>query len=73
MRSLNKIMENPVYREIINRFIDQQEKGYEKYGTYINLDDYDLLGWIEHAQQEATDWLVYLEAIKQKYLSELNK
>lgn len=57
---------NPVYAAILTRFEAQQLKGLEKYGTFINTDDYDLLGWIEHAQQEMMDQMVYLEAIKQK-------
>ncbi|NEW05939.1 hypothetical protein GK047_07945 [Paenibacillus sp. SYP-B3998] len=52
--------------EVVKLFVDQQEKGLEKYGELVNLDSYSLVGWIEHTQQECVDKLVYLECVKQK-------
>lgn len=56
---------NPVYTAIVQRLVQQQAKGHEKYGTLINIDDYSLIEWIEHTQQELTDQLVYFECVKQ--------
>lgn len=63
-----RITDNRVLKEIIKRFATQQVKGFDKYSTLINLDDYSLIEWIEHAQQEMTDQLVYLECVKQKLM-----
>jgi hypothetical protein len=57
---------NPILIEIVKMFEAQQEKGFNKYGEYVNIDSYSIIGWIEHAQQEMIDGLVYLECIKQK-------
>lgn len=69
-RGMKQLMDNPVYRAVIEQFAAQQEKGLKKYGTYVNVEDYDVIGWIEHAQQEMIDQLVYLEALKQKIKGE---
>lgn len=40
------------------------DAGFLKYGTTTERTDIDLLGWIQHAQEEALDLAVYLERIK---------
>lgn len=67
---MEDLMKNPILSEIINLFQAQQAKGLEKYGELVNIDAYSVAEWIEHAQQECVDKLVYLEAIKQKMLKE---
>jgi hypothetical protein len=56
---------NVIIKAVQDRLIDQQEKGLRKYGTLVNKQHYTLTGWTEHALQEQTDNLVYLEAQKQ--------
>ncbi|TCN00902.1 hypothetical protein EV294_101352 [Paenibacillus sp. BK033] len=65
---MDEMKKNPVLSAILERFIGQQAKGLEKYGELVNLDSYSLIEWIEHAQQEITDQLIYLECIKQKLI-----
>ena len=38
--------------------------GIEKYGTTLNRTDLTSLDWINHAQEEAMDLILYLEKIK---------
>jgi hypothetical protein len=42
----------------------RMEVGFKKYGVTTERADIDLLGWLQHAQEEALDLAVYLERIK---------
>jgi phospholipase C len=55
---------NEIIKAVQDRVIQQQEKGLRKYGTLVNKKHYSLGGWMEHALQEQTDNLVYLQAQK---------
>lgn len=52
---------------VIKQFDDRMKKGYTKYGT-TTADDTatDLLGWLQHLQEELMDAVVYVERIKQE-------
>lgn len=56
------ILEN----KIIDRVIEQQIKGLQKYGETVNPDSHNISGWLEHLLQELTDAIVYVETIKAK-------
>ena len=68
MELLLQLAGMPVYGEVIRMITAQQEKGLEKYGELLKLDNYSFAEWIEHAQMECIDKLIYLEGIKQKAL-----
>jgi hypothetical protein len=55
---------NEIIKAVHDRLISQQEKGLRKYGTPVIKKHYSLGGWMEHALQEQTDNLVYLQAQK---------
>lgn len=57
---------NPILVAVKERLEKQTEKGIKKYGATVNPSDYDTIGWIEHAQDELIDAIVYLETLKQK-------
>jgi hypothetical protein len=42
----------------------RMETGLKKYGVTTERTDIELLGWLQHAQEEALDLAVYLERIK---------
>ena len=44
----------------------QQDKGLSKYGVYVDDADLTAEEWIEHAQEEQADMMVYLECLKRK-------
>jgi hypothetical protein len=69
---LEKLSGMPIYGEVLRMITAQQEKGLEKYGELLTLNNYSFTEWIEHAQMECIDKLLYLEGIKQKAL-QLNK
>ena len=52
-------IEELVCKKILNR----ADIGLDKYAVTMERDDLSLIEWIEHAQQEAMDLVVYLEKI----------
>lgn len=49
---------------VINIIERQQIKGYRKYGKTVDQAGLDVIQWIQHAQEEVADLLVYLEMVK---------
>jgi hypothetical protein len=51
----------------VKQLIDkQQAKGKAKYGIAVDDAELTIEQWIQHAQEEAADWIIYLEKIKQE-------
>jgi hypothetical protein len=50
---------------IIKQFQQRSEVGMAKYGVNLDRTDLTLLQWIQHAQEEHMDAILYLEKIKQ--------
>jgi len=53
-----------IVESVIERFRDRSEVGIKKYGTTLERDDFSLYDWLVEAQQEAMDYVLYLEAAK---------
>ncbi len=62
----DKIVEN-----VVNTILERSNVGFKKYGTNLNRDDLTPLEWIEHAQQESMDFILYLEKMKQNELRKI--
>lgn len=54
---------------VMNKFADRAEAGQKKYGTNLERTDLTTLEWLNHAQEEAMDFVLYLERLKQEYES----
>lgn len=54
---------------IINKFVIRAEMGYDKYNNTLDRNDLNLIQWINHAQEEAMDLVLYLEKIKQEVIN----
>ena len=54
-----------IVESVINQFKERSEIGINKYGTTLDRNDLTALEWINHAQQEAMDFCLYLEKLKQ--------
>ncbi|PJZ01124.1 hypothetical protein CPT06_05830 [Bacillus vallismortis] len=54
--------DNPIISAVISILNAQQEKGLAKYGQPVQINAYDLRGWLQHALEETLDHAVYLEA-----------
>ena len=56
---------------VMARFKERAEVGMKKYKTTLERTDLTTLEWLQHAQEEAMDFVLYLERLKHEY--KLNK
>jgi hypothetical protein len=56
---------------VMARFKERSELGIKKYKTTLERTDLSTLEWLQHAQEEAMDFVLYLERLKHEY--KLNK
>ena len=65
-------MENvdSVVRAVIDKFVARASFGKKKYGTDLDRTDLGVLEWIQHAQEEHMDAILYLEKLKKVILEE---
>jgi len=57
-------MKDTIVESIIEQFKQRSEVGINKYGVTLDRTDLTRLEWINHAQQEAMDFCLYLEKLK---------
>lgn len=55
-----------VVTSIIQKFTDRAVFGKKKYGTDLDRKDLSTTEWINHAQEELMDGILYLEKLKQE-------
>jgi glycosyl transferase family 25 len=53
-----------IVNSVITAFIGRSNVGLQKYGTTLDRDDLSILDWIQHAQEEHMDAILYLEKLK---------
>ena len=53
-----------VVRAVIESFLARSEAGKAKYGNDLDRTDLTNLQWIQHAQEEFMDGILYLEKLK---------
>jgi hypothetical protein len=51
---------------ILNKFVDRAEMGFKKYNNTLDRNDLSKVEWINHAQEELMDGILYLERLKQE-------
>jgi len=56
-----------IVQAIVDKFILRAQKGKEKYGTDMDRKDLSTNQWIEHAQDELMDGIIYLEKLKKDF------
>ena len=57
-------MTDSIVESVINQFKQRSEVGINKYGTTLDRNDLSTYEWIEHAKEEAMDFVLYLEKLK---------
>ncbi len=62
----NSYCADSIVNSVISAFIGRSNIGLEKYGTTLDRDDLSILDWIQHAQEEHMDAILYLEKLKTK-------
>ena len=60
----NSYCNDSIVNNVINAFIGRSNVGLQKYGTTLDRDDLSVLDWIQHAQEEHMDAILYLEKLK---------
>ena len=54
-----------VVKSVLQQFVDRANFGQTKYGTNLDRTDLSTTDWIQHAQEELMDGILYLEKLKQ--------
>lgn len=62
----NSYCADSIVNSVICAFIGRSNIGLQKYGTTLDRDDLSILDWIQHAQEEHMDAILYLEKLKTK-------
>jgi hypothetical protein len=57
--------DDTIVNNIIHKFISRSNVGIDKYGTTLDRNYLTTLDWIQHAQEELMDGILYLEKLKQ--------
>ena len=55
-----------IVQAVIRKFQERSELGQKKYGTTLDRTDLKPLDWIQHAQEELMDAILYLERLKKE-------
>lgn len=53
-----------VVQSVIEKFIQRADFGKKKYGTTMDREDLNFNDWVQHAQEELMDAILYLEKLK---------
>jgi hypothetical protein len=61
---ITKTNTDSVVFSIISQFKQRADFGMKKYGTNLDRTDLSVLEWIQHAQEEHMDAILYLEKLK---------
>jgi hypothetical protein len=64
MKFKKENMKDTIVEAVINQFKERSSVGINKYGVTLDRTDLTRLDWINHAQQEAMDMILYLEKLK---------
>jgi len=54
---------------VIQKFLQRSALGKEKYGVTLDRTDLSVKDWIQHAQEELMDGILYLEKLKQTMIN----
>lgn len=55
-----------IVESIVKKFKNRSDVGIKKYGTTLDRSDLKPLDWINHAQEEAMDFCLYLERLRKE-------
>lgn len=58
----NKITD-PIIQSVVSKIIGRSEVGVKKYNTTLDKNELTTLQWLIHAQEEAMDFVNYLEKL----------
>jgi hypothetical protein len=61
---MNIQIEDKIVLRVLSRFAERSNVGIRKYNTTLERNDLSTLEWLTHAQEEAMDFVLYLERLK---------
>ena len=64
---MNQQIEDKIVLRVLSRFNERSQVGITKYNTTLERTDLDTLEWLTHAQEEAMDFVLYLERLKDEF------
>jgi hypothetical protein len=56
--------EDSIVKSVVSSFLERSRIGQIKYGTNLDRTDLSTMQWIQHAQEELMDGILYLEKLK---------
>jgi hypothetical protein len=59
-------LKDSIVESVVRKFQDRSLVGIKKYGVTLDRTDLALADWIQHAQEELMDAILYLEKLKQQ-------
>lgn len=63
---MNQEVKDQVVLAVMAKFAERSATGLKKYGTTLDREDLTIYDWINHAQEEAMDFTLYLERIRKE-------
>jgi succinate dehydrogenase flavin-adding protein (antitoxin of CptAB toxin-antitoxin module) len=63
---MKAIEEDSILIAVMTKYNERSKKGQQKYGTNLDRKDIDLLGWLNHLQEELMDATLYIEKLKKE-------
>lgn len=57
--------QDTIVKTVVEKFLQRSAVGIAKYGVTLDRTDLGVLDWIQHAQEELMDGILYLEKLKQ--------
>lgn len=61
------VKSDSIVESVIKKFKYRSDVGIKKYGTTLDRNDLKISDWINHAQEEAMDFCLYLERLKKEF------
>ena len=55
-----------IVEEVRQKFAERAQKGYDKYNATMDRNDLSIDQWLEHAQEEAMDFILYITKIRKE-------
>jgi len=63
---IHQLPVDSIVKSVLTKFVSRAEFGMKKYGTNLDRKDLNVLDWIQHAQEEHMDAILYLEKLKKE-------
>lgn len=58
-------------KQVVDKYTERSDVGVEKYGTTLEREDVDLIGWLNHLQEELMDATLYIQKLKDELTIEV--